>query len=95
MELCGEVSAHGGLSAADLTGEQADALEFDEVAESGLGLASGVGFEQLVGFGGGFEGQAGEGEVSQIHQWFSLSFRRLSGEGGGSGAESPGSICLE
>ena len=95
MELGGEVSAHGGLSAADLAGEQADAFEFDKVAEPGLGLAPGVGFEQLVGLGGGLEGQAGEGEVSQVHQSSSLSFRRLSGDGGGSGAGSPGSICLE
>ena len=75
---------------ADLAGEQADAFEFDEVVESGLGLAPGVGFEQLVGLGGGLEGHAGEGAVSQVHQSSSLSFRRLSGEGGGSGAGSAG-----
>ena len=58
-ELCGEVSAHGGLSAAELSGEQADAFEFDEVVEPGLGLAPGVGFEQLVGVGGGLARASG------------------------------------
>ena len=32
--------------------EQADAAQFDEVVESGFGLAPGVRIEQLVGMGG-------------------------------------------
>ena len=54
--------------------------------EPGFGLATGVRFEQLVGVGGRLEGQSGEGEVTQVHQLFSLRLRRLSGEGSGSGA---------
>ena len=90
----GEMAAHGGLARADLAGEQADAAQVDKVAEPGLGLASGAGLEQLVGLGQGLEGQAGEGEVAQIHQSCSLSLRRLSGEGGGSGAGSSASISF-
>ena len=43
---------------------------------------------------GVWQGQAGEGEVSQVHQSSSLRFRRLSGERGGSGAGSSGSVCV-
>ena len=68
---------------ADLAGEQADALELDEVMEPRLGLAAGVRFEQLVGVGRGFEGQPGEGEVTQVHQFSPLRFRIVSGEGDG------------
>ena len=78
------MAAHGGLARADLAGEQTDALEFDEVMEPGLGLAPGVGFEQLVGVGGGFEGEPGEGEVTQVHYFFSLRLRIVRGEGSGS-----------
>ena len=95
MELGGEVAAHGGLAGADLAGEHADALELDEVAESRPGLAPGGGLVQLVGLGRGLEGQAGEGEVAQVHQSSSLRSRRLSGEGGGCGAGSPVSTSLE
>ena len=94
VELRGEVPADGGLAGTDLAGEHADALEFDEMREPGLGFAAGVGLEQFVGLGGGLEGQLGEGEVAHIHQSFSLSLRMASGEGGGSGAGSPTSICL-
>ena len=90
----GEMAAHGGLAGADLAGEQADAAQLDEVAEPGLGLAPGRGPEQLVGLGQGLEGHAGEGEVAQIHQSCSMSLRRLSGEGGGSGGGSPASISF-
>ena len=80
----------------DLAGEHTDAAQFDQVAEAGLGLAAGVGLEQLVGFRGGLEGQAGEGEVAQVHHSSSfLNLRMASGEGGGSGAGSPGSIRPE
>jgi len=44
-----QVAADGGLARADLSGEQADAAQVDEMAEPGLGLAAGVGLEQLVG----------------------------------------------
>ena len=43
-----------------------------------LGLAPGVRFEQLVGVGGGFEGQPGQGEVAQIHYLFVSGQRRPS-----------------
>ena len=67
-------------------GEQADALELDEVMQPGLGLAVGVGLEQLVGMDRGFERQPGQGEVTQVHQLFSLSLRIATGEVGGSDA---------
>ena len=70
--------------------EQADAAQFDEVVESGFGLAPGVRIEQLVGVGRGLEGQPGQGEVTQVHQFFSLSFCIASGDGRGSGAGSSG-----
>ena len=85
MQGGGDVTAHGGLARADLTGEQADPLEFDEVMQPGLGLASRVRFEQLVGVGRGFEGQPGECEVTQVHYFFPLSLRIARGEVGGSG----------
>ena len=59
MQRGGDVTAHGGFARADLAGEQADALEFDEVMEPGLGLAAGVRLEQLVGVGRGLEPGAG------------------------------------
>ena len=96
VELVGEVAADGCLAGPDLAGEHTDAAQFDQVAEPGLGLAAGVGLEQLVGFRGGLEGQAGEGEVAQVHHSSSfLNLRMASGEGGGSGAGSPGSIRPE
>ena len=81
MQVGGDVAAHGGFARADLAGEQADALELDEVMEPRLGLAAGVRLEQLVGVGRGFEGQPGEGEVTQVHQFSPLRFRIVSGEG--------------
>ena len=67
-----------------------------DAATGGLGLAAGVGLEQLVGFRGGLEGQAGEGEVAQVHHSSPfLNLRMASGEGGGSGVGSPGSIRPE
>ena len=66
--------------------EQADALEFDEVMQPGLGLAAGVRFEQFVGVGRSLEGEPGEGEVAQIHYFFSLRCRIARGEGLGSRA---------
>ena len=98
MELRGEVAADGCLAGAHLTGEHADAAQFYEVAEPGLGLAPRIGFEEFVGLCRGLERQAGEGEVSQVHQWssfLSLSLRMASGEGGGSGAGSSASISLD
>ena len=83
MQGGGDVSAYGGFARADLAGHQPDALEFDEVMESSLGLAPGVRFEQLVGVDGGFEREPGEGEVAQVHQLLSLRFRIVRGEGGG------------
>ena len=83
MQVGGDMAAYGGLARADLAGHQADALEFDEVMEPSLGLAAGVRFEQLVGVGRGFEGQPGQGEVTQVHQFFSLRFRIVRGEVGG------------
>ena len=50
-----------------------------------LGLAPGVGLEQLVGVYRGLEGEPGEGEVAQVHYFFSLSLRIASGDGDGSG----------
>ena len=70
----------------DLAGDEADALELDEVMEPGLGLATGVRCEQLVGVGRGLEREPGEGEVAQVHYFFSLKCRIASGEGSGSGA---------
>ena len=52
-----------------------------------LGLASGVRFEQIVGVGGGFEGEPGQGEVTQIHYLFSLRCPIARGEGEGWGGE--------
>ena len=95
VELGGEVGGTRWSCRRDLAGEHADALELDEVAEPGLGLAPRGGFEQLVGLCRGLEGQAGEGEVAQVHHSSSLRSRRFSGEGRGSGAGSPGSTCLE
>ena len=85
MEGCGDVAAHGGFARTGLAGEQSDALEFDEVIQACLGLAPGVRFEQLVGVSWGLEGQRGEGEVMLVHQFFSVSLCRVSGEGGGRG----------
>ena len=56
MQGGGDVSAHGGLARPDLAGDEADALELDEVLEPGFGLATGVRLEQLVGVGGRLEG---------------------------------------
>ena len=95
MELSGEVSADSGLAGAHLAGEHADASQLDEVAEPGLGLAAGTGVEEFVGLCRRLEGHPGEGEVAQVHQSSSLSFRMASGEGGGSGAGSSASTCLE
>ena len=95
VELGGEVAADGCLAGAHLACEHADAAQLDEVAEPGLGLAAGAGFEEFVGFCRCLEGQAGEGEVSQVHQSSSLSFRMASGEGSGSGALPSASTCLE
>ena len=75
--------------------EQADAAQLDEVVEASFGLAPGVGVEQLVGMGRGLEGQPGQGEVTQVHQFFSLSFCMASGDGRGSGAGSSGWACQE
>ena len=86
------VTAHGGLARADLAGDEADALEFDEVLEARLGLAPGVRCEQLVGVCRGFERHPGQGEVAQVHYFFSLRCRRLSGEGSGSAA---GGVAVE
>ena len=66
--------------------DEADALELDEVMQACLGLAAGVRFEQLVGVGRSLEGGPGEGEVAQIHYFFSLRFRIARGEGLGSRA---------
>ena len=77
------MAAHGGFARADLAGDEADALELDEVMQPSLGLATGVRLEQLVGVGGGLEGEPGEGEVTQIHYFFSLRCRIASGEGEG------------
>ena len=71
---------------------RADAAQFDEVPQARLGLAVGVGLEQLVGAEVGLEGQPGEGEVSQVHQPFSSRSRMAMGDGGGSGAGSSVSI---
>ena len=84
MQRGGDVAAHGGLARADLAGQKTDALELDEVLEPRFGLAAGVRFEQLVGVGGGFEREPGEGEVTQVHYFVSLRFRIASGEGEGS-----------
>ena len=86
MQGGGDVAAHGGFARADLAGEQADALEFDEVLEPRFGLAAGVRLEQLVGVGRGLEGQPGECEVTQVHYFFSLRCRIARGEGSGSRA---------
>ena len=64
VELRGEVSADGCLAGPHLAGEHADAAQLDEMAEPGLGLAPGAGFEQLVGLRRGLEGHAGEGEAT-------------------------------
>ena len=66
MEVGGDVAADGGLAGADLAGKEADAAQFDEVFESRLGLAVGVGLEQLVGDEVVLEGEACEGEVSGV-----------------------------
>ena len=96
MELRGEVAADRCLAGAHLTGEHADAAQVDEVAEPGLGLAPRIGFEEFVSLCRGLERQAGECEVSHVHQSSSfLRLRMASGEGGGSGAGSSVSICLE
>ena len=86
MQGGGDVAAHGGFARADLAGEQADALEFDEVMQPGLGLAAGVRLEQLVGVGRGLERHPGEGEVTEVHYFFSLRCRIARGEGSGSRA---------
>ena len=75
--------------------EQPDALELDEVAEPGLGLAARVRFEQLVGVGWRFEREPGQGEVTQVHYFFSLRLRIVRGEVGGSGAGSSQWSCPE
>ena len=94
VEAGGDVAADGGLAGSDLAGEQSDAAQFDEVLEARLGLAVGAGLEQLVGGEVVLEGQPGEGEVSEVHQSFSLSRSRMAmGDGGGSGAGSSVSMC--
>ena len=65
MQGGGDMAAHGGFARADLAGDEADALELDEVMQACLGLAAGVRFEQLVGVGRSLEGEPGEGEVAQ------------------------------
>ena len=90
MQRTGDVAAHAGLAAAGLPGQQPDTAQIDEVLEPRLGLAMGAAAEQLVGVRGGFERQAGQGEVAQVHQSSSFSRRMLSGERGGCG--SPGSM---
>ena len=95
MQSGGDVSAHGGFARADLAGEQTDALELDEVMQPCLGLTACVGLEPLVGVCRRFEGEPGQGEVSQVHQFFSLRFRIARGEGDGSGGEVSQVSCEE
>ena len=74
--------------------QEAYALELEEVVESGFGLGDGGGVEQFVGLEVVVEGEAGEGEVTEVHQLCSGSgsslrrcnLRRASapvGSGGG------------
>ena len=89
MEVGGHGAADGGLAAAGLTGEQTDAAQIEQMQQAGFGFLACGGSEQAVGFQGVGEGQAGKGEVAQIHQSVSrrrCRWRRVSGEGGGWGA---------
>ena len=92
------MAADGGLAAADLAGEQADAAQIEQMLQARLGFAAGGRSEQLVGVEVGLEREAGEGEVAQIHQsgscWRS-SLRSASGEGGGWAGGVSDSICRE
>ena len=49
MQRRDHVPAGGGLAASDLPSEQADAAEFEEVADPGTGLGMGAELEQLIG----------------------------------------------
>ena len=84
MQRGGDVAAHGGFARTDLAGQQPDAAQLDEVLQARLGLAPGARVEQLVGMGGGLEREPGQGEVSQVHQFLSLSLWIARGEGDGS-----------
>ena len=95
MQCGGDVAAYGGFARADLAGDEGDALELDEVMQSSLGLAAGVGLEQLVGVCRGFERHPGQGEVAQVHYFFSLRFRIASGEGEGSSGGVSQCSCQE
>ena len=98
MEVGGDVAADGGLAAADLTGEQADAAQFEQMFQTRLGFAVSDRREQFVGFEVGGERESGECKVAKIHQWAFLlwsSLRSASGDGGGCGAGQSDSICRE
>ena len=59
MQRGGDVATDSGFARADFAGDEADALELDEMMQPSLGLAAGVRLEQLVGVGGGLEGERG------------------------------------
>jgi hypothetical protein len=59
VQCGGDLAADGGFAGADLAGEQADALELEQVVDPGLGLGGGGGVEQLVGLEVVVEGEAG------------------------------------
>ena len=82
MQGGGDAAAEGGLAAAGLAGEQAEAAQFEEVEEAGFGLAGGLGEEQLVGVGEAGEGEAGEGEVLEVHQSVLAESAQLERRGG-------------
>ena len=66
VEVGGDVSANGGLAAADLAGQQPEAAQLEQMHEARDRFVVGAEGEQFVGLEVGGEGEAGESEVAQI-----------------------------
>ena len=65
-----QTSAEGGFAAARFAGEQANAAQFEQVAEANFSLGLGIGGEQRSGRQGLIEREMGQRKVLELHQRF-------------------------